>query len=298
MAQYHGEDGWMSNSKMNGFRDKGPNGFRDEYVLKTRQRKETEALLFGRAFDEYFFGTPKTFAEQFVFKPEGMDFKSQKNKDWRDELLNQGISILDFKWEETFKRMKHAIETHPGASELLKEGEAQVSIRNRFTRWPSFGVQTRPDWLNVKGSEITSGLPYLVDLKTTLDYREWFDEFDPGNPRAGRAVWKHGYHRQAGLAQMLLAQEDEIRAVSPEGVTVQFLLVVEKDWPFRVGVFKLHPKTLDMGLGEMEHLLDLVNSCYVANKWPNGYQEPVIDLPEPTQFKEDEYARTTVDPSL
>jgi hypothetical protein len=298
MAQYHGEKGWASNSSINLFRDYGPKGYHDVKVSGIHPQKETEALLFGKAFDEFLIGTPESFAAQYWFKPEGMEFRSAKDKEFRDDLLNRNIGILKSEWSEVFKRMKDAILSHEGARDLMEGCETQVSIRNHFERWPNLGVQTRPDWLNLKGNNRTSGLPYIADLKTTLDYREWVDEFDVNNPYAGRAVWKNGYHRQAGLAQMLLAQEDEVRAVSPDGVTEQFLIVAEKAWPWRVGVFKLHPKTLDLGLGQVEHLLDLMNACHTADRWPNGVLDPVINLPEPTKTKEDEYARSVADPAL
>lgn len=278
----------VSNSKLKDFRSKGPAYFHGRYATgKIPPHPATDAFRIGRAFDCMVF-EPKEFPKRFVIRPEiytaasGRDAGKEKPwngnatvcKDWIADAAENGLEVVSPAEWAMFNRMRIEIMGHPAAKELLSKGEAQVSIRHDS---PKYGleIQTRPDWLSLEPCALSRGLPYLVDLKTTRDWGHgWFDPLDPHSPLSGRAVFDFGYHRQAAIAQKVAAQEEEI------GPTAHFLLVVEKQEPYRVGVVRLSDTYLDMGWRAVSRDLERLADCKRQDIWPNGPEGVVTVGPQ------------------
>jgi exodeoxyribonuclease VIII len=154
--------------------------------------------------------------------------------------------------------MRAAVNAHLDASELLANGEAELTWRAPYF---DTTAQARTDWFG-KGCSQSAGAPYIVDLKSC----ESLERFE-------RDFWRLGYHRQAAFYCMV---------ATDCGVKVQdfFFVAAEKDEPFGVGVFKLSAAALDAGAEETHADLAALTLAYKTGLWP-AWQPGVatIELP-------------------
>ncbi len=296
MSDYHAHEA-ISSSKLKVFRE-SPLLYKRTFLDGVVTRASSAALREGAGFDSLLFDGDADFARNYACKPASYpDAKTGEAKSWHGgagfckawEAAREaeGITILAADAWERFVLMREAIRRNPLAKALLGQGEAQVSFRRKSEKFDGLEVQVRPDWFSEQPLCIpelgidTLGQPYLLDLKTTADFGDWFDPIDPSDPRSGSPVWKFGYHRQGGLAQWV-AHKDI-------GKTAHFLLVVEKEEPFRVGIVCLSDDYLDLGWAACEGDLNRLVACRTANVWP-GSPTGVLTL-SPPQFLLDKSAR-------
>jgi len=142
--------------------------------------------------------------------------------------------------------MSAAVQAHPAAYALLKEGKAEQSFW-----WDDLATgmrcKCRPDWY--QGSTI-------VDIKTTTD----------ASPQAfARSVATFGYHIQA--AHYLEGLSDRCQ---------RFVFVaVEKTYPHAVAVYELDGEALALGRTMRDNGMDVIAGCHAANVWP-GYGDTTI----------------------
>ncbi len=256
--EYHAHQA-VSSSKLKTIRSKGFGDFKLRYIDRVLPKIDTKALLIGRAFDKKFFDGDEAFFREFSVKPEGLDLTTKAGRAWKEENPGPRISAEEY---ADFCAMENEIRAHPDAALLLSAGEPQVSIRRHSTQY-GFEIQTRPDWLAITPPPGVQN-KYILDLKTTVDFSLWFDPFDPLAPFNGSPVWKFGYHKQAALAQWLAAQEEEI------GKTDHFLLVVEKQLPYRVGVIQLDEEYLAIGWNSVQRDLMMLSRAYERDEWPSS----------------------------
>jgi hypothetical protein len=123
-------------------------------------------------------------------------------------------------------------------------------------------LQCRSDWFNPDGCELTEGRAYVADLKTveSLD-DESFSNFE-------RAVFRFGYHRQAGFYLPLITE------LWSKPVFDFVFIVVEKCEPFGVAVFKLTDDAVALGQDETVADLRDLKRCIDSDTWPNI--DPVV----------------------
>lgn len=287
---YHASSA-VSNSKLGVFR-KCPMLYKRTFLDQTVQRKSTKALDLGAGFDCALFDGDEKFAQDYICRPETYtDDKgtvkpwhsgSNTCKAWLAQQESDGKTVLEKDALTRFQAMRQAIKAHPLASALLSQGEAQMTIR-RHAEIFDLEVQVRPDWLSRKPIECpdlglsSGGLPYVVDLKTTEDFSDWYDYLDPSSQRSGSPVYKWGYHNQAGFCQWVAFQDI--------GKTAHFLLVVEKHEPFRVGVICLADDYLELGWDTVRGDLQRLAACKLTDQWPNSPQH-VITLSPPNWLLE------------
>jgi hypothetical protein len=292
MDSYHNHDA-VSASKLAVFRE-CPLLYKRTFIDKAVTRASTAALREGAGFDSLLFDGDEVFASTYVCKPATYtDSKSGEVKPWNGNSNTckawlaaaeaHGKVILDADALTRFALMREAIRKNPWATALLSQGEAQVTFRREAQKFGGLEVQVRPDWFSEAPIErpdlglSSGGRPYLLDLKTTADFGDWWDPIDAADPRQGKPVYTYGYHRQAGFAQWV-AHKDV-------GETAHFLLVVEKDEPFRVGIVQLSGDYLDLGWSAVEGDLTRLAACRATNKWP-GSPEGVLSLKPPLWLEE------------
>jgi hypothetical protein len=289
---YHAHDA-ISSSKLKVFRE-SPLLYKRMFLDRACEKERTKALDEGAGFDSLLFDGEAAFAAKYICKPPTYPDKETGEakpwngnagycKAWAAKQDAANMVVLDADAYARFALMRDAIRKHPLAAALLGQGVPQVSFRCKAGKFDGLELQVRPDWYSEKPIEIpalglsSGGLPYLLDLKTTADFNDWFDPIDACDPRAGSPVWKFGYHRQGGLAQIVCAQDI--------GKTAHFLLVVEKSEPFRVGVVCLNDEYLDLGWAACEADLNRLALCRKTNTWP-GSPTGVIKLPPPSWLLE------------
>lgn len=275
MDQYHDHDA-LSSSKLKVFRE-CPLLYKRMFLDRSIEQARTKALDEGCGFDALMFDgeaeflqkyccAPQTYPNTKTGEPSPWNMNANFCKAWVAAREAEGRTVLDDDAMTRFVLMRDAVRKNPMAAALLAQGEAQVSFRRKSEKFGGLEVQVRPDWYSEKPLAVpelgldTLGLPYLVDLKTTADFGDWFDPIDPSDPRNGSPVWKFGYHRQGGLAQWVCYQDIK--------QTAHFLLVVEKAEPFRVGIICLSNDYLELGWAACEADLNRLVACRTANVWP------------------------------
>lgn len=263
MADYHG-NALCSSSKLRSLNQRGPFFYRGRYIDRTIPADEpTPALILGCACDTLITEGVDAFNAKYIVRPEGMNFTTKEGKLWKEMHSEPGKETLKYDEWVMLDRMRAALFAHPLYAMLTANVIAQATVRVPETQY-GFGIQCRPDWLSLVPCAISGGLPYSVNLKTTLDWHLWFDESDPDGDRQGKPIYDHGYHRQAALDQWCLAQHEQI------GETAHFLMVVEKEESYRVGVVQMTEEYLEAGWYETEADLLRLAECYRTGKWPNG----------------------------
>ena len=263
-----------SSSKITKFAQRGPRFYQGRYITGEIEAEEkTDALRLGCAIDSLVTVGVEDFDRQYILKPDGMSFATKEGKAWRDAHC-RGKSIITADEWQMIQRVHKAVLAHPLYPVLIHpKVKSQVTVRKPSTKY-GVGLQCRPDWLSLEPCALSLGRPYSVNLKTTADWRDWFDEGDVDGPRQGSPIYTYGYHRQAALDQWCLFQSPDV------GETSHFIIVVEKEEPYRVGIVQLTEQYCEMGWYETEADLVRLAECYKTNVWPNG-QDKIISIGPP-----------------
>lgn len=163
------------------------------------------------------------------------------------QSLNFDKEIVSEEQYNTMIGMASALQANVAARDLLRDGEAEVSLV-----WddPDTGLRCkcRIDWLKAKSR-------IFVDLKTTADASEF-----------ERSIVKYGYHRQTSFYQRGLLLAAGIEAVP-------WVIAAETKAPFGCRSAPMNSEALKLGLYEVDELLAKVVQCQTAGEWP-GYENP------------------------
>jgi hypothetical protein len=218
---------------------------------------ETPALVVGRAVHARIL-EPESFAERFAIAPK-VDRRTKAGKEaWAAFCgAHPDAAHLSESDGELIEGIAEAIEGHPLASALLRNGDPELS---GFWIDPETGVNCRCrfDWLR---SDRTG-----VDLKTTTDASP--DAFQ-------RSIAKYGYHVQAAWYAM------GYQAITGEALTDFVFLCVEKAPPYAVGLYRIDSAALELGARQARLALRTIADCQARDHWP-AYAERVepISVPE------------------
>jgi hypothetical protein len=253
--QYHANDA-ISHSKLELFRRR-PISYYRRFVAKTLARPEpTEAFRLGSAAHCAVL-EPTTFWGRYALRPEGIDRRTKEGKIAfaEFEAEHAGKTIITQEENNAVCEMVVAARLHPLASELLAAGSPELSWRVE----PAGGMalQCRTDWFNPAGCELSSGRPYVADLKTveSLD-ADAFRNFE-------RACFNFGYHRQAGFYLPLITE------IIGSPVFDFYFIVVEKAEPYGVAVYRLSDAATARGHDETITDLIRLQACIKDQQWPN-----------------------------
>ena len=252
---YHANEA-ISHSKLELFRRR-PISYYRRFVAKTVARPEpTEAFRLGSAAHCAVL-EPATFWDRYALRPESIDRRTKDGKIAFAEFesANAGKTIITQEENNAVCEMVVAARLHPLASELLAAGSPELSWRVEPTG--GMALQCRTDWFNPAGCELSSGRPYVADLKTveSLD-ADAFRNFE-------RACFNFGYHRQAGFYLPLITE------ILGSPVFDFFFVAVEKCEPYGVAVYRLSDAATARGHDETIGDLIRLQACIKDQQWPN-----------------------------
>lgn len=173
-----------------------------------------------------------------------------------------GVTALSASEMEAVLGMAEKVAAHPIASEVLSDGEPEVSL---FWTDVETGVECRcrPDWLRSD----TVG----VDLKTArgADFRGF-----------QRSVAQYRYHVQAAF------YSDGIAEVLDQSLEHFLFVVVESDAPYNVAVYELDAEAIEQGRrAYKEDLLKYRDWKTGAETW-TGYPLEILTMTLPGWAKE------------
>jgi hypothetical protein len=195
-------------------------------------------ILEGNAqFDhEYTVGEP---VNERTGKPYGKSTLAYQN--WLQSQTKAVISPKDY---DFIKRLQVAVNQHNVAAELLQDGIAEGVIRINYCGMP---CQIRMDFFNPACG--------IIDLKT-CDNLDFF-EFD---------ARRYQYIHQAAFYRAVLREAS--------GKNFPFILIaVEKQQPFRCGVWRICDEALNSAKAENKAAIERLKKCRTDNNWPSGYEE-------------------------
>lgn len=218
---------------------------------------DTPALVFGRAFHAALL-EPEHFHRVYRTPPSFGDLRSSRNREARDAWLgeNPGVTALHSDDAIRIQLMCASVMAHPAAGRLVREGQAEVTLRWRD---PLTGLRckSRCDyWVKAKR--------FAVDVKTTED----------ASPEAfARSVYKYRYHVQDALYRQGFAELGE-------PIKHFAILAVEKTPPYAVAVYTLDEDAIMKGYNSARGNILKLDECIRANTFPS-YSQGVETLSLP-----------------
>ena len=262
----------LSHSKLETFRRR-PALFFKKYIAKTLPAVEpSSAFRIGSAAHTAIL-EPIQYQLRYAIKPEGIDRRTKDGKlaFAAFESENVGKIVIAGDEHDQVCSMFDAVNLHKLASQLLSAGTAEVTWRTQG----EMPLQCRTDWFNPAGCELSGGRPYVADLKTveSLD-DEAFSNFE-------KAVFRYGYHRQAGFYLPLITE------ITGAPVFDFFFIAVEKVEPFGVAVYQLSDDAVGRGQDESMEDLRGIRSCMARGIWPN-IEEKLHELGLPKWYSKNE----------
>jgi len=267
-SDYHANAA-VSHSKLETFRRR-PALYHKRYIAKQIVSEEPSAAFRIGSAVHCSVLEPAEWSKRYAIKPEGIDRRTKEGKErWAQfEQQNGGKTIIDQDESALVLQMTDAVRHNPLAAQLLGRGVPEATWRTGGT----MPLQCRTDWFNPDGCELTDGRAYVADLKTveSLD-DETFSNFE-------RAVFRFGYHRQAGFYLPLISE------LWTKPVFDFFFLVVEKCEPFGVAIFRLSDDAVALGRDQTIADLRDLKRCIDFDVWPN-IDAVVRELGVPAWYK-------------
>jgi len=216
-------------------------------------RKPTAAMKLGTALHSLLLEGEDVFKAQYnpadgpinpkTEKPYGTD--TIKHDDWlkTQDQSKEIISKADYSFVST---MTDTVRDHKLASDLLSTGVVERVIR---TEIEGVACQSRFDWYNTDYKAI-------VDVKTCVN----LDRFE-------RQVRSFGY-----VYQLAFYCQDAYLALLT-GYPRAYIIGIEKEEPFRCGVWQIETPALDMAMEENLEAIERLKDCQRTDTWPTGYED-------------------------
>lgn len=148
--------------------------------------KTSAAMDFGKAVHCLLLGDEK-FSDKFVIKP-WEKFSTQIQRDWRDDMIAAGKTIVTEDQIETIRRIAADAAAYPLVQQGILNGEIEQTLcwKDEET---GIWLKARPDAISADG--------IYADLKTASDFDEDFLE---------RQVFDAGYYLQGALTRMVASK--------------------------------------------------------------------------------------------
>lgn len=257
IEDYHASDR-LSTSKLKDYEQLGAHGFWARHVVRsTPERVDTDALVFGRVFEDLVQGRGFNADGTLVIKDR--EFRSKEDKKWRDDHLAAGHVFVTQDEIDNAMAMRAALETNETAVEMVQACVQQVTLRATYAGTP--GLQSRPDYLSNVGCLASGYDPFTLDLKSAASLKEI---------ASGRGVIKYRYDSQGAIARRCWSTL----------ASRHYLLVCEKTFPFRCQVVEMPSAWLDQGWRWAERQLQRLRKNYETGLWPRVERE-LVTLPPP-----------------
>lgn len=249
------------------------------YNPRAEEPKETQELKLGKAAHMLLLGE-EGFSDRYVLRPQ----KYQNNKgEWKPWSANANVckewlleqkelnrSVITEAEIEHIKRIADALSRKEAIRLGILNGRIERSI---FSKHKGIWLKNRPDVIpNTSGD--------YVDLKTAHSVDD---------DSLSKAIFKHGYHIQAGFTRML------VRDVLGEDAFTSFTFVfVEKKAPYDVRVMTLKDADIDLGEQQARIGLSILENCIKREEWPgyDGHEQHISYIEMPT------WSRTRVEEQI
>ena len=227
---------------------------------RANPKPPSKAMELGSAAHQLVLGTGVELVEV-----KADDYYTKAAKQARDEARKAGNVPLLTKELAVVNAMAAELRKHEWAQWLLTQpGRPEMSA---FWQDPDYKVWRRLRW-DFMPEPDPARRPVIPDYKTAAS----------AGPKAfAKALADFGYHHQgdwypAGYAAMF---GDRIG-----DYPVMAFIVQEKEPPYRVAVYQLHPDALKLGRKRNEKALAIYRECTENDDWP-GYEPgpQVLDLP-------------------
>ncbi len=193
----------------------------------------------GRFAEEYAVGGP---INKRTGKPYGAGTQA-----WAEWAREQGKPVLTDDQFELIGRMADGVRANRVACELLAEGVAEGVLRGEYCGLPA---QARLDWLTPSRG--------ILDLKTA-------DNLDYFTADARR--WGYVYQLAFYAAVLHVVTGAKLPA---------WLVAVEKQEPYRCGVWRIDDSILAYARKENEAAIERLKSCTATDEWPTGFETPLV----------------------
>lgn len=257
-AEYFASKEWLSHSEWKHFA-KSPKAYQ-RYVLDGVPFKRSASMEFGSLVDAAVFH-PDGFGAGLVTIPDRVlsASGSKAGGKWEDfKAANAGKILV--KQDDNLYRVLDALSDHAEAMGILESlGESQ----------PTFRWETEIDGVTVKRraklDKLPTGLPFIADLKTTVD---------PSAESFARDIVSLGYHTQAVWYQ------DGIEA--QYGKRPPFLIVaVQNCEPFDCEVYELDESFISLGRKRIDAKLSEFVACREAGYWRKPSHGKIVKISPP-----------------
>lgn len=197
---------------------------------------------------------------KFILYPDDCLVGSGKGQRERKAVFDlnaqeRGQTILKPDDMDKMKHMRDAVHSHPEASELLKDGEPEISGFWQDPIHPEITCRIRMDWINKEKMVI-------VDLKKTRDARLHSFRGD---------AYRLGYDMEASF---YLYGATHITGVEHHDF---YFIACEDEPPWGVMVYKASGEMIMEGLKRCARALGLYKECLDKDNWP-CYPEDVQEL--------------------
>jgi hypothetical protein len=203
------------------------------------------------------------FATNFAIRPDEWDsWRTQASRDWRDEQVARGKTVLTETDVEAIVGMAERIATDPMAVNLLR-GDIERSL---FWKDKVTGL-----WLKARPDVIPNDSGDFSDLKTTT--RTSF-------PLLMHAVGQHAYHQQAALIREAAAE------VLKMGMSSFALIFVESKRPYCVRIVVLDSRDIDLGARQNRKALTAIATNLKTNRWPGPGDGHIVTVPLTERYRE------------
>lgn len=208
-------------------------------------KKESKAMVQGSAFHTAVL-EPEEFSSRFMVLPDGTTRVHKEGKAMVIQAAQEGKDLISREDADNIQMMAAAIWVHPQAKEILEGSEHEISGYWYDSIYPNLLCKMRIDVLS-------TGKGILADIKTTEDAR---------SGRFQNLAFNMGYHIQAGW----YCEGASLITGVPHNDF--YFIVVEREAPYGVNVYKADPELMVHGLREARGAVDTYIKCLEKDEWP------------------------------
>lgn len=223
----------LSKSALDDFHT-SPKTYHLYHILK-KEKKETEAILFGRALHSALL-EPELYQKEYIDDSEmqGIAKRSKADKAaWEEfELRNKDKIILKASDANKILEITQAVKNHKAANNILEK--SQKTEISAFWTQPDYQIPCKAKY------DLLFNDDTIIDFKTTT----------ASTPNAfGKSIINYRYHVQAAFYL------DGLAEITGKPAKNFYIIACEKTRPYNVMVYKLTKEYL--ALGQKEYYSDL-----------------------------------------
>ena len=232
---------------------KTPLHYWERYINPFRVVSEssTAEMAFGSAFHLYVL--ENHLFDKYISIVPKVDKRTTAGKAaWAQFQANSfGKTLLEEDDYQHILRMTDRVMSNTTARSLIEGGQNEKSIYYIDAQTGTL-CKTRPDVLKTN---------FIVDLKTAKCARNISFKWD---------IKEYGYHIQAGMMC------DGVNQVLKSEINDFIFIVVEKEPPYPLAIYPMHPSYIEMGREIYRQKLIEIIECKASNNWPGNYESEII----------------------